>query len=69
MVLYYRPPESYLRAPFDFAQDMLRVLRGEIIPTINTLAWLMRQHGDSGGGIFATHPATSERIQALQNLR
>lgn len=36
---------------------------------INTLAWLMRQHGDSGGGIFATHPATSERIQALQTLR
>lgn len=36
---------------------------------INTLAWLMRQHGDSGGGIFATHPATSKRIQALQTLR
>ena len=36
---------------------------------INALAWLMRQHGDSGGGIFATHPATSERIQALQTLR
>ena len=36
---------------------------------INTLAWLMRQQGDSGGGIFATHPATSERIQALRNLR
>jgi len=60
---------SELRAPFDFAQDMLRVLRGEIIPTINTLAWLMRRNGDSGGGIFATHPATSERIQMLQTLR
>lgn len=36
---------------------------------INTLVWLMRQNGDSGGGIFATHPATSERIQALRNLR
>jgi predicted Zn-dependent protease len=36
---------------------------------INTLHWLLRQHGDSGGGIFATHPATSERIQALQKLR
>ena len=36
---------------------------------VNTLAWLMRQNGDSGGGIFATHPATSERIQALQTLR
>ncbi|MBM4298679.1 MAG: hypothetical protein FJ143_13155 [Deltaproteobacteria bacterium] len=36
---------------------------------INTLHWLLRQHGDSGGGVFATHPATSERIQALQKLR
>ena len=36
---------------------------------INALSWLMRQHGDSGGGIFATHPATSERIQALRTLR
>jgi predicted Zn-dependent protease len=36
---------------------------------INTLGWLMRRNGDSGGGIFATHPATSERIQALRNLR
>jgi len=36
---------------------------------INTLAWLMRQNGDSGGGILASHPATSERIEALHNLR
>ena len=36
---------------------------------INTLAWLMRHDGDSCGGLFATHPATSERIQALQKLR
>ena len=36
---------------------------------INSLAWLMRQNGDSGGGIFATHPAPSERIQMLQTLR
>ena len=36
---------------------------------INALAWLMRRNGDSGGGIFATHPATSERIDALQKLR
>jgi Zn-dependent protease with chaperone function len=36
---------------------------------INTLSWLMRRNGDSGGGIFATHPATSERIQALRTLR
>ena len=36
---------------------------------INTLAWLMQLNGDTGGGIFATHPATSERIQALQAVR
>ena len=36
---------------------------------MNALTWLLRQHGDSGGGIFATHPATSERIDALQKLR
>jgi predicted Zn-dependent protease len=36
---------------------------------VNTLTWLMQRNGDSGGGIFATHPATSERIQALQALR
>lgn len=36
---------------------------------MNTLAWLMRQNGDTGGGILATHPATFERIQALQTLR
>lgn len=36
---------------------------------VNTLSWLMRRHGDTGGGLFATHPATSERIHALQRLR
>jgi predicted Zn-dependent protease len=36
---------------------------------VNTLTWLMQRNGDTGGGIFATHPATSERIQALQALR
>ena len=33
---------------------------------VNTLAWLRQLNGDTGGGIFATHPAISERIQALQ---
>ena len=36
---------------------------------INTLAWLMGRNGDSGGGIFASHPATSERIQLLRSRR
>ena len=36
---------------------------------VDTLAWLMRRNGDTGGGIFASHPATSDRIKALQALR
>lgn len=35
---------------------------------IDTLAWLMRRTGDSGGAL-SSHPATSERIQALRSLR
>lgn len=35
---------------------------------IDTLTWLERQDGDSGGGILSSHPATSERIQALRAL-
>lgn len=35
----------------------------------DTLAWLMRRNGDNGGGILSTHPATSERIQALRSVR
>jgi predicted Zn-dependent protease len=36
---------------------------------IATLTWLVRRNGDTGGGILSTHPATSERIQALRALR
>ena len=36
---------------------------------VDTLTWLMQLNGDTGGGIFATHPAISERIQALQARR
>lgn len=36
---------------------------------VNTLTWLVRHNGDSGGGLLSTHPATSERIQALRALR
>jgi predicted Zn-dependent protease len=36
---------------------------------VNTLTWLMQRNGDTGGGIFASHPATSERIHALQAPR
>ena len=36
---------------------------------VNTLAWLQRKNGDSGGGLLSTHPATSERIQVLRAQR
>jgi predicted Zn-dependent protease len=36
---------------------------------IDTLSWLARQNGDSGGGFLSSHPATSERIQALRTVR
>jgi predicted Zn-dependent protease len=36
---------------------------------VDTLTWLQRRSGDSGGGFLSSHPATSERIRALQSLR
>jgi predicted Zn-dependent protease len=33
---------------------------------INTLTWLMQTEGSGGGGFFATHPATGDRIEALR---
>jgi predicted Zn-dependent protease len=36
----------------------------DIMPA--TLAWLMKTEGGSGGGFFATHPATGDRIEALR---
>lgn len=35
---------------------------------INTLTWLLQTSGPSGGGFFATHPGTGERIEALKRL-
>lgn len=36
---------------------------------IEGLTWLMQVSGDSGGGFFATHPGTVERIAALRGER
>lgn len=33
---------------------------------IDTLAWVMRSSQGSGGGFLSTHPATEDRIAALQ---
>ncbi len=35
---------------------------------MNTLTWLTQSEGTSGGGFFATHPATADRIEALRNV-
>lgn len=36
---------------------------------IDTLNWLIQTTGGSKGGFLATHPGTSERVEALKNLR
>lgn len=35
---------------------------------MNTLTWLTQIESTSGGGFFATHPATSDRIESLRNV-
>ena len=35
---------------------------------VNTLTWLQQTEGTSSGGFFATHPATGDRIAAVQKL-
>jgi predicted Zn-dependent protease len=32
----------------------------------STLTWLMQAEGAGGGGFFATHPATEDRIERVQ---
>ena len=36
---------------------------------IDTLNWLIQTTGGSKGGFLSTHPGTSERVEALQNLK
>jgi predicted Zn-dependent protease len=36
---------------------------------IDALAWIMKSSPQDGGGFLSTHPATSERIDALRQLR
>ncbi len=35
----------------------------------DTLTWLVQREGGTGGGFFATHPATADRIQALRDAQ
>jgi Zn-dependent protease with chaperone function len=50
------------------AQLLERVGRSREV-MVDTLSWLMRTAGGSGGGFFATHPATEDRIEALRQSR
>jgi predicted Zn-dependent protease len=34
----------------------------------NTLEWLMQSSGSGGGGFFATHPGTEDRIQKVRSM-
>ena len=34
----------------------------------DTLSWLMQSEGASGGGFFATHPGTEDRIQRVRSM-
>jgi Zn-dependent protease with chaperone function len=36
---------------------------------LNSLSWIRRVSGDSGGGFLATHPALDDRIATIQRLR
>ncbi len=49
--------------------ELLRRLGKPKEVMIDTLEWLRRTEGSSGGGFFATHPATGDRIEALRQLR
>ena len=35
---------------------------------VETLTWLIQTEGSSGGGFFATHPETTDRVEALRKL-
>ena len=35
---------------------------------VNTLSWLQSTSGNGDGGFFATHPATGDRIEAVQKM-
>jgi Zn-dependent protease with chaperone function len=35
---------------------------------VNTLTWLQQTSGNGGGGFFATHPTTPDRIDRIRNM-
>jgi len=47
------------------------ILKGAGYPAetmANTLRWLTQMEGTNGGGFFATHPATGDRVEALRGV-
>src|SRR4029077_14565676 len=49
--------------------DILKRAGYPAVTMMNTLTWLTQIEGkDGGGGFFATHPATADRIEALRNV-
>jgi Zn-dependent protease with chaperone function len=63
---YSRPQE------YEADRHAVQILRRAGYPKdvmTDTLAWLLHAQGNSGGGILSTHPATSDRVQALKRLR
>ena len=36
---------------------------------VDTLSWLQRTSGSSGGGFFSSHPATGDRVERLRSMR
>jgi Zn-dependent protease with chaperone function len=59
----------------EYAADMhgVELLRRSNHPNgkemmIDSLTWLMQSTGGSGGGFFATHPGTSDRIDKLRSM-
>jgi predicted Zn-dependent protease len=49
--------------------DILKRAGYPAVTMLDTLTWLGQTEGTDGGGFFATHPATTDRIEALRNAR
>ncbi len=47
---------------------LLRTGRDGKLIMANTLEWLMQTAGSRGGGFFATHPGTEDRIQKVRSM-
>jgi len=60
---YSRPQEL---AADRHAVAILRRAGYDKFVMLRTLKWIMRVEGNQGGGLLSTHPATDERIRALQ---